>query len=270
MLAMQLSGRLPYINATINDSRAKPILVDSGSAYSLLQASTAIRSNVILFDPGTMPMRVTGIAGKESVRGGLMTLGLGDWRASSVPTMVRTHRTDMAMLGAVRTESLDTDILGISPLKSLCTFMTLDYRRGQFILGADTTFRLLQTGRGVPLIFRNGLPHILMSSGGFQWLSLIDTGSAYGIEVPLEIAQKLGADRGAIPVEDTHQIGIGGTVDVQKLGVSVTRLARIDGLGKPLLQFPVAIRPGEGRIGSNFLRGYRITFDFQRHLFVME
>ncbi|MBL9115225.1 MAG: aspartyl protease family protein [Verrucomicrobiaceae bacterium] len=270
MLSMDVSSRLPLIRAGINDSRHKPFLFDSGSAYSLLQATTAIQNKVVLFDPELIPIRVTGIAGKESVRGGLVTLNLGDWRAQSVPTLVRTHRTDMAMLGAIRTESLDVDIIGLNPLRSLCSFITLDYRRRQFVLGGTNLFQPLGEARGVPLIFINGLPHIMLSSGGRQWISLVDTGSAYGIEIPLDVAKQIGADQGAIPVLDSHQIGIGGSVDVQKLGVSVTRIKRIDGLGRPLLDFPVAIRPGEGRIGSNFLRNYRITFDFRRKLFVVE
>jgi len=269
-LPLTFQQRCPFVPVAVNGLRPRLFLFDTGAGISVLQSVTALKSKATLLSSQVLPLKGQGIAGSEPFLGSLVHVQIGQLGIENMPAFVRKHRNDLAILGPWITQSLDVDILGYNPLSKFCTFLTLDYRAQRLTLGAKTPFTPPPGVRPIPLIRRGGLPYVRLSSGSVHWDALVDSGSSFGIELPVEVAKRLDLEKDAIPVADDFQYGIGGQVDVQKAGIRVTRIPRLEGLGAPLEDYPVSIRPDLALIGSHFLRQFRVTFDFRNSLLYLE
>ncbi len=263
-------GGCPYVKARINGAAPSPVLVDTGASIGALEAKTAIRCKVTMLDPAVLPVSARGIAGEESMRAGFAELALGDWRMKNTPWLVRTRKMQFRATGAMFAEGFSVDILGMNPLSTVCSFLTVDYRNSRLTLGTTEAYRPETGSLPIPLVIVDRLPHVRLKCGSASWLALLDTGSSFGIEIPKSVAKQLDVERISVPVLNDYQIGIGGQLDVQKAGIRVTKLPELEGLGPVLRNQGVAIRPDRALIGSHFLKDYRVTVDFKRNLLYLD
>ena len=270
MLPITWRGRCPYIPVGINGSRPTLLLLDTGAAISALEARTAIDHKLPLLDATTLPVKVEGIGGQEVMRAGFGEMSLGGWRMKNHPWLVRVHKTEMRMVGSLLKESLPVNLLGISPLSSFASYLTIDYPGNHVEVGTTEPFTPRAGSQAIPLVFVNRLPYVRLSSGNVSWLALLDSGSSFGLEVSRDIAEKLRLLESSVPVADDFQFGIGGKVDVQKADIRVAAMTNLDGLGERIPKAAVAIRPDRSLIGSYFLRHYRLTIDFKRQLLYLD
>lgn len=269
-LPFKYVNRCPHIVVSVNGARPTPFLLDTGAAISAIEARTAIRHRVPLFDAGQLPAKAQGIGGEEPVRVGYADLGLHELTLHNVPLFVRTHKNQRQILGPLVTRSLHTDILGINPLGTFCSHLTIDYPRQQVTFATGGRFRPGPGARVARIRRVNQLPCVTLRVGDVSWDAIIDTGSSFGIEITREVARKLDVEKDSVPVLDSYQYGIGGSVDTADAGIRHVVLPRLEGLGPTLKDVGVSIRPDLSLIGSYFLRHFRVTLDFQRGLLYLE
>ncbi len=255
---------------SINDSAPTLFLFDTGATLTAIEAKTAIRHRLPLFDSQLIPAKARGIAGEETMRVGFARLGFGGMDIHNVPLFVRTHKNEYRILGPLLTESLHTDILGINPLRSLVKYVTIDYLRNTLTFSTDASYSPRPGARVAKLKWINRLPYVTLSSGGVRWDALIDTGSSFGVEVSRDVASRLGILENSAPVVGSYHYGIGGSVDTGAADIRESLLARLEGLGPPLSDVGVGIRPSLNLIGSWFLQHFRVTLDFSRGLLYLE
>ncbi len=260
---------VPVLQGEINDLAGVPLILDTGASATLLHAATAARTGVRMLsaEDGSVPMQ--GIIGREEARIGLVqTLRLGGWTVEGFPCLVRLHENRVGLAGG----SLRHNLLGFDLLRRHCRYVTLDFP-GRTVEFAFAGRFQPQSGRHAawaPFTIRQGTPFITLGSGKQRWQAIVDTGSFNGIEISREVAERLGvADQGQ-PVEGLILMSVGGTVTSDHAGLRTVRLADLSLFGETWRGAPVDISPGPPRVGSFFLRDYRVTFDFQTGRIWME
>jgi hypothetical protein len=253
---------VPVLEAEINGVAGVPLILDTGASATLLHAATAARAEVRLLaaEEGSVPMQ--GVIGVEQARIGLVRrLRLGGWTTEGFPCLVRLHENRIGLTGA----SFRHNLLGFDLLRRHCSQVTLDFPKRTVEFAFAGRFQP-QPGRHVawaPFTVRQGAPFITLGSGDQRWQAVVDTGSFNGVEISRQVAEQLGvADQGQ-PVEGLILLSVGGTTTSDDAGLRTVRLADLSLFGETWRNAPVDISPGPPRVGSYFLRDYRVTFDFR-------
>ncbi len=265
--------RVPVILATVSGKPGVHVLLDSGSNRNLF-GYTLARNLGIPTIAGLKPITGFGIGGSV------------DDYAAVVPSMqiesielrklIAIIGPDAQVLNFTRGFWGDTQvmILGVNALRRL-SFLTIDYRRGTVIIGAnepylpDDTLKFMTTA---PLRWVGELPAVEVSVDGRDPSPcILDTGGDYGMLVPRARAIELGywnPGKGEL----TTSRGVGGA----SLGASyLIKQARVG--GETLVHIPghtmlVGPEPGGGQsfLGNVMLRRYRVTFDFKQGVLWLE
>jgi hypothetical protein len=253
---------VPVLDVEVNGVDGVPLILDTGASATLLHAYTASLAGVRLLaaEEGSVPMQ--GVIGVEQARIGLVRrLRLGGWTLEGFPCLVRLHENRISLTGA----SFRHNLLGFDLLRRHCSHVTLDFP-GRSVEFAFTGRFQPQPGRQVawaPFTVRQGAPFITLGSGDQRWQAVVDTGSFNGIEISREVAERLGVAGQGQPVEGLILLSVGGTVRSDDAGLRTVRLADLSLFGEAWRDAPVDISPGPPRVGSCFLRDYRVTFDFR-------
>jgi predicted aspartyl protease len=252
---------VPVLDAEVNGVGGVPFILDTGASATLLHAVTAARTGARLLaaEGGSVPMQ--GVIGIEHARIGLVNqLRLGGWTVEGFPCLVRLHENRVGFAGG----SFRHNLLGLDLLRRHCSHVTLDFPARTVEFAFAGRFQP-QPGRHVawaPFTVRKGVPFITLGSGDHRWQAVVDTGSFNGIEISREVAERLGvADQGR-PVEGLVLLSVGGTTTSDHAGLRTVRLPDLSLFGETWRSAPVDISPGPSRVGSFFLRDYRVTFDF--------
>lgn len=260
---------LPHIATRIN-SHTNELLFDSGATITVLDADFAVRHRIATL-PDVQP-QMMGVMGKESGMGGIIeSLQIGAWSVTNLPCVVRLQRSSsgMGFLG----EDLSISLLGFHLAQKHCRYVTLDYPRRSFEFGFTSDFRGPKSPRHVKSSFKlqYGVPMATVRVGKVSWEAIVDTGSCFGVEIDQKLAQKLGhASDGRHITGDYLMIGVGGAVKPQDAGVRVINVPELSMIGSTFKNPQLDVMPGPARIGSFFLKDYRVTFDFQRKTIWLE
>lgn len=266
----EMRNRCPHVPVSINGSPPQLFLFDTGASLSAIEARTAIKHRLPLFDSQLIPAKARGIAGEEPMQLGFASLGVAGLTMTNVPLFVRTHKNEYRILGPLLTESLHTDILGINPLRDFAKHISIDYPRRRLTISTRAAYSPGPNARAAKIKWINRLPYITLRSGGVIWDALLDTGSSFGVEVSREVAEKLSLLEGSVAVVGGYQYGIGGSVNTTQADIRHALLPALDGLGPTLKDVGVGIRPSLNLIGSYFLQHFRVTLDFSRGLLYLE
>lgn len=260
-----------------NNKEPVPVMFDTGAQISVVDADTAVDNGIGILDPRTTDITVMGVMGREQMLAGVVSplaLAGGESRVTKQLCLVRLHRNEARLFGPFRKERVSMDLLGFDFARQWCRYVTIDYPRAKLTFGFRRDFKAPKPGAKAwrePLILKNGLPEVVLESDGVRWRSLVDTGSAFGVEVNEGIAAELGVLRGAQPVEPGMiNASIGGMAGVEETGVKLARIRRLEGLGPVHEAVEIAISPGGARVGSFFFKDYRVTMDLRRQVLWLE
>lgn len=261
-----LRAGTPVITVTGPKGDPMEMLLDSGAARVVIGAQSAVKAGLPTIDARQVQATMLGVVGQEQGLVGLLSpLQIGAWSLPAYPCFVRTYEN--------YGQGVDYPacILGFDVPTRYCSYLTIDYRTQRATFGFRQAFR---PGAGLrhssaPIRIIQGVPFISLLSKGVRWSSLIDTGSFNGIEIDESIAKKLGVqDQGKI-VEGLILMSVGGTVSSDKARLRTVTLPEVSLLGGNYKEAEVDISPGIPRVGSFFLKDYRVTFDFrQRRLWL--
>lgn len=272
---LAVNSVIPTLRCWLNGSK-KPtaLMFDSGAQVSLIEADTAVKSNVGILDPRTTNITVMGVMGKEKMLAGLFApLDFGQTQLTKQLCLVRMNQNETRWMGPLMKEKVSMDLLGFDLVRQWCRYVTVDYLAHKLTLGFKEDFKRPSGPRvwKIPLVMEGGMPNIVLESGGIRWLSLVDTGSAFGVEIDESLAAELDVLKTARPVDPGMvNTAIGGMSDVNKAGIKLAMLKKLQGLGPEHLGAEIAISPGGARVGSFFFKDYRLTMDLKRQLLWLE
>jgi len=255
-----LQSGTPVIEVTGPGNEPMSMLLDSGAARLVLGAQSAVKAGIPTIDARQVRSTMLGVVGQEQGLVGIVSpLSIGTWSLPAYPCFVRTFES----LG--EGVAYPANILGFDLPTRYCSYLTLDYRTKEATFAFRRPFRPNSKLRhsSSPIRIQQGVPFINLQAKGTKWTCIIDTGSFNGIEIDEAIAKKLGVqDQGKI-VEGLILVAVGGTVTSDKARLRTVKLPEISLLGGTYKDAEVDISPGIPRVGSFFLKDYRVTFDFR-------
>ncbi len=256
-----LVSGIPWIKAGLNGRTGVPMMLDSGAARMLIHARTAADHGMPIVRAEEMQVQIHGVIGSEQGRVGLITpLQIGDWKIEGYPCYVRTQENKLGR------QRFPSNIFGFDLPSRVCTYLTLDYPRRQVTFAFRDAYQPTPGMKVAHAPFRisQNVPFIKVTSKGHTWDCLVDTGSFNGVEINQELAVKLGVEKEGKIVQGMFLMSVGGTVSSADAGLRSVILPDITLLGSSFQQAQVDISPGIPRVGSYFLKDYRVTFDFRR------
>ena len=262
---MEIRGGLPCVKCRINGGSPQWIIIDTGSQGCVLEAKTAVKNHVKVVDPAATNLRIVGVLGTESALMGIPdSLQIGDWQINRFPVLVRTQRNRLVSSWPFGKIDLAFDVVGTNIMRSMCSYMTLDYLGGAATFGFKGTFKPSPSAKywHAPLSMDKGLPHVRIRTQGVDWTALIDTGATSVAELNEGTAKKLGILQGARTVNGSR-LGVGeapsGAADAHRM-VTIPTLERI---GPDIRKVPALIVGDFTKLGTGLLRRFRVTFDFR-------
>ena len=126
VIPLHLVNGTPRIDVGINGGAAQ-MLLDSGAARTMIEASVAVKNKVTLLRAEDATVSMRGVIGNEEGRLGVLSpLKIGPWELHGYPCIVRTHQNTVRTgLGSTKVES---SLLGFDIPSRFCTYLTIDYR----------------------------------------------------------------------------------------------------------------------------------------------
>ncbi len=272
---LAVNSVIPTLRCWLNGSTEPTALMfDSGAMVSLIDAETAVKTRMGIVDPRTTNITVMGVMGKERMLAGLFSpLSFGPTQLTKQLCLVRVNQNETRM-GPLMKEKVSMDLLGFDMVRQWCRYVMIDYPAHKMTFGFKEDFTPPKKGSSawsMPLVMEAGLPNVVLESRGIRWLALVDTGSAFGVEIDEGLAAELDVLRIAKAVKPGMiNTAIGGMADVNEVGVKLATLKKLEGLGPPHTDAEIAIAPGGARVGSFFFKDYRLTMDLKRQLLWLE
>lgn len=261
-LPFLLRSNTPCITAQATGGQEIPMMLDTGAGRMVISARTAAKLKMPVVNSSEVQSTMLGVVGKEQGRVGILSpLKLGTWTLPAYPCFVRTYENIVPGM------DFPENILGFDLAENYCSYLTIDYPRRTATFAFNQTFRLTpsKNSSSTPFSIKNGVPYIEIQAGKVRWKSIIDTGSFNGVEINQDIARKLSVQDEGRPVEGMILIAVGGTVTSDHANIRTVTLPEIKFCGGKYPQAEVDISPGVPRVGSHFLKDYRVTFDFDRN-----
>ena len=258
---MHFDQELPVIRTAGPDGMPMEWLVDSGAARLVVGGAWAAKQGVQTLAAGEAQATLLGVVGNEQgLIGWLPAMSLGPWRIEGYPCLVRLEQ-ERSWLAQQH-----HGILGFELPWRLCRYLTLDYPSRRVVFGFGTSFVAPTDARcsHSPFEVRGGVPVVALRSGKISWESIVDTGSFNGIEINDAIAGRLGVISLAKAVEGLTLVGLGGAIESEKASLRTVTLPEIEALGGQYPGAEVDVTLGVPKIGSYFLKDYRVTFDMER------
>lgn len=264
MVSFQLINDRPFIQIRL-DKTGKPLnfILDTGSGISVISEETAERLKIKPIARGGLARGIGGEGKFEIVYGFLPSIYLGDVKIKNVPVYIRKFHTT--------SEQID-GYIGLSLISRFLT--TIDYGNQTFTLVNKKAVEKQKIEKDAL-----SLPLHLTSSGFLSGEVNLE-----GVEVPLNfivdtgasvsvISQGVAGSKGISPFIRNEKMKVVGAAGVTE-NVSSFMLPRVT-FGSHSRQSIMAIAldldlineasgfEQAGILGGNFLKNYRLTFDFQ-------
>ena len=268
LVKFELVKERPIIELRVN-GREKPLrfVIDTGSGISVISKTTAEQLGIKPVARGGMARVIGGMGKFDVVYGFLKSVQIGDIRVKNVPVYIRDFIPN--------TDAIDGHV-GLSLISKFLT--AIDYRNQTFSLikreAADNAD--FAGNKDLSLILRrtaSGFPSIEVQLDGVEgsWNFIIDSSAGISI-VSDKFAELIEIGR-YLSEEKIRVIGAGGAIgDVQPFllprivlgSFSDNSLERITAIALNLDSInEVSGFQQSGILGSNFLKNYRLTFDFK-------
>lgn len=253
----QIAGR-PCVRATVN-GRPLWLVLDTGSAVSVLEASTAKECGLDLHSGGA---RATGMLGTESLlRTATYPVQIGPLTFPARPWFIRQNEARKSADRSLLQPTVQFNLLGMDRLATTCRFLTLDGRKGEVVFGTERFHA--EPGAAfaaAPLEMRRGVPYVELDAGTARFSCLVDTGSS--VPLLLDPATAAGLKERTFRVAGGRPLGLGDqpsarthawstTLPEIRLGTGV--LTKVKTL---VLQHPPAL-------GYDAFADVTVTFDFE-------
>jgi predicted aspartyl protease len=278
-ISCEIVNNRPIINVRVNGD-AKPLrfVLDTGSGMTVISDETAASLGLKPIARGGKARAVGGTGKFEIVYGFLTSLDIGSTRISNVPVYIRKFHN--------ATDKFD-GYLGLSVIAKFLT--TIDYGKSTFsIVRQGEVKRKKAEGRNEPIMTNqiSGVPFRNTSSGFLSSEVKLE-----GAEVPLNFILDTGASISVVDTvaarefqmnrfAQTELMRVFGAAGVTENVVSLN-LPSISLGGNTQQKISAAVLDlsvvnetagfeQAGILGGNFLKNYRVTFDFRNSMVKLE
>lgn len=262
---MELRGGLPSVQCRINGGSPQWMIIDTGSQGCVMEAQTAVDHRVQIIDPAMTDLKIIGVLGSESALMGVpQSFSVGGWQVYQFPFLVRTQKNRLLTAWPFGRTNLEFDVLGMSMISSMCSYLTLDYVAGKATFGFKGSYTAKAGNRSwhCPLSFTKRLPHVDVRSNGRDWHALIDTGATSVAEMNQGTAKGLGLLQSARQISGSR-LGVGTSTAKPSTIHKVVTIPAIEKLGPKILNVPALVVGDFNKIGTGMLRPFRVTLDFK-------
>ena len=260
------------VEATLNDERPVPMMVDTGAEADVLTPSLVEKLQLPLFNTGRTPLMVRGIGGQQrAFASALRTMRLGGVAIHNSLVVVLTEQYRNYPLGMFRGSAVDTGILGLNSLRRF-RYMTIDWRRRTVTLSRQGDYQPDSKMLVGIVPFRVvGGKLFVDGSSSFSGVAVpisfaLDTGSDDAVMFPPSIAQRLDLVRDNA-TRQRWLSGLGGYHVGMPFVAGSVQIGRLKFVKVAGHTVPEACPP---LFGNKLMRYYKTTFDFTRRQLVFE
>jgi predicted aspartyl protease/Flp pilus assembly protein TadD len=276
-LPFELQNSRPFLRVSIDGSEPLNLVIDTGASITVLSEKVARRLGIHPMAQGGRARAVGGGGTFPIVYGLVGQIALGPVKVYNVPIYIREfHATDDK---GENTSPAD-GFLGLSVMSNFR--LTLDYAQRELVfeqapvrwapesVSSDTTVVRFRTTNG-------GLVSAEVKVHGDEALNfLVDSGASATV-LAEDAVERLNWKDKVLPEIKVRVLGAAGLIEDVDL-ILVPSLA-IDGLEQRNIRAPVldldAVNETagfmqSGILGGNFLRHFRLTFDFERGQLLMQ
>ena len=263
VVPMKIRNGLPTVYCSLN-GHAVWLIVDTGSQECVLEAATARDAGVRIIDQRRAQIQVTGIGGKEMALVGVPdSISIGTWHCQDLPCIVRATPPVATETGWFSRRTVAFNLLGMSALRAMCSYVTLDYQRREVVFGFKGAFQPTRpaTAAHQPFEMRHGVPFVKVSHAGHEWSALLDTGASPKMDIDRSTAEQVGPGKRFRWVNATH-VGLGKSDNPKQGRFGRLTLESVWCLGRSWRNVDAMLVEDESKIGSGLCRGFRLTVDF--------
>lgn len=254
-----------FVDASINGKRAGTMLLDTGSTLNIIDRGVVARLGLKQTGQG----RTVGIAGAatftqhavESLAIGELDLGVDRAGALSMQKLMRgIQRSPAGLIGSI---------------SLLPHPFTIDYANSELVVYNRSTFVPPKDAEKVRLTFYGRLPAVIATlANGQDVVLILDTGADNTISLPASISTMPGILATGSTGSGSAR-GVGGDIQtiqgwLKEIEVFGYRLGGVPATFEPKTREPRRTDLPVGRIGSQLLKDFRMTFDARHNAMWVE
>ncbi len=266
---LQFDRTIPVIETRLNGRATAPMVVDTGSPFTLLGARAGVDGGVRTVTTNEQPaQRVSGLTGAELACLALIDqFGIGALAVTNLGVLVRLEEptTD-------RTSPASQSLLGLQPVLAGSAYVTLDYPHRQLTIAPRAVFQPPSAGvvdfLQLPMVFTNGgLRVAARFPNGHQTQFVIDTGAAADFVLTSATIQAAGLREAVQRGRPGTMRGVGG--DLMEIAFTIDSV-ELGGRSFTATRCLTASWSPYDLLGSGWLQQFRTTFDFRRGILWLE
>ena len=259
-------GGLPALRVRLNDAAPFRMIADTGAELCVIEPRRALDAKAMIHAPDKTPIRVTGIGGEEKAwLARFENVRIGPMRLSGLLAVLRRERTELHFAGMTVGE-YEVNLLG-SPIIAGFRYVTFDYAASRFIFSPGTSYQPAHGAHRIPLTVRGNLFYVPLRIGTHTIQALVDTGAKDQIFLNEKLVREWGLEKKANGGGTYRAVGLGGINTGRTFTLPLTFIG-----DTPVRDVAVDTSAGawQARIGSDLLKKWRVTFDFEHSALWLE
>lgn len=252
-------GGLPSLRVRFNDAAPFRMIADTGAQLCVVGPKRALDAKAMVYASEEIPIRVTGIGGEEKAwLARFEHVNIGPMKLRGLVAVLRREKTELCCAGLPVGE-YEVNLLG-SPVIAGFRHVTFDYAASRFVFSPGTSFAPAKGAHRIPLTVRENLFYIPLRIGKHTISALVDTGATDQIFLNEKLVRSWNLDRMAKGGGTYRAVGLGGIHSGRTFNIPLAFIG-----DTPVRDVAVDTSSGvwQARIGSDLLKNWRVTFDFE-------
>lgn len=259
-------GGLPALRVRLNDAPPFRMIADTGAQLCVVEPKRVLDAKAMVYASEEIPIRVTGIGGEEKAWLACFEQArIGPMKLSGLVAVLRREKTEVRWAGLPVGE-YEVNLLG-GPVIAGFRYVTFDYAASRFVFSPGTTFIPPKSAHRIPLTVRDNLFYVPLRIGRHTISAMVDTGAKDQIFLNEKLVRAWGLENMARDGAAYRAVGLGGINSGRTFHLPLAFIGDI-----PLRDVAVDTSTGvwQARIGSDLLKKWRVTFDFERGVLWLE
>ena len=263
---MKSYGGLPALRVRLNEGSPFSMIVDTGAQLCVVESKRVLDAKAMVYASDEIPITVTGIGGEEKAwLARFEHANLGPMKLSGFVAVLRREKTELCWAG-FPVGQYEVNLLG-SPVIASFRYVTFDYAASRFVFSPGTSYTPASNAHRIPLTVRDNLFYVPLRIGKHTISALVDTGAKDQIFLNEKLLRAWGFENLANRGGTYRAVGLGGINSGRSFRVPLAFIG-----DTPVRDVAVDTSGGawQARIGSDLLKKWRVTFDFERRVLWLE
>lgn len=259
-------GGLPALSVRLNQGPAFRMIVDTGAQLCVVEPRRALDAKALVYASEETPIRVTGIGGEEKAwLARFEHAHIGPLKLNGLVAVLRRENTQLQWAGLPMGQ-YEVNLIG-SPVIEGFRYVTFDYAAARFVFSPATSYLPARSAQRIPLTVRDNLFYVPLRIGRRSIPALLDTGAKDQIFLNEKLLRSWGLEDAAKGAATYRAVGLGGINQGRTFKVPLAFIG-----DTPVRDVAVDTSSGawQARIGTDLLKNWRVTFDFERRALWLE